>query len=213
MKKVFYSRISTVGQSDERQLQNLSGFDHIFSDKCSGTIALFERPKGKQIYTLLQSGELGELHIHSIDRLGRNMVDVLTVWNYLTEKSVKVICRNPSLSNFTANGEKDKFSQLMMGILSTMADFERTLIKERQLEGIRLRKEKGLYSGRKIGTKTCPADFLQSKKGLRIQGYLDKGYVIREISKIVGCSPNTVLKVKHLLKVAQPECRLEGTAG
>ncbi len=57
-------------------------------------------------------------------------------------EGVMVVCRNPSLRNLDENGKEDKFSQLMMSILSTMSDFERSLIRERQMEGIRLRKEK-----------------------------------------------------------------------
>ena len=51
--KLFYSRISHEDQNDERQLKNLKGFDYILSDKCSGSIPLFERPKGSQIKKLI----------------------------------------------------------------------------------------------------------------------------------------------------------------
>ena len=58
--KVFYSRISTNdgSQNDERQLQNLNGFDYVLSDKCSGTIPLWERPKGGQIKKLIDNKQL-----------------------------------------------------------------------------------------------------------------------------------------------------------
>ena len=151
--KVFYSRVSTSEQNDERQLQNLKGFDYILSDKCSGSIPLWERPKGKQIKTLIESNQLAELHVHSIDRLGRSLVNVMQVWSELTQKGITIVCRNPSLRNLTEDGKIDKFSQLMMGILSTMSDFERNLIRERQMERIRIRKERGLNGGRKIGSK------------------------------------------------------------
>jgi DNA invertase Pin-like site-specific DNA recombinase len=180
MKKVFYSRTSTVDQSDQRQLQNLSGFDYVLSDKISGIVPLFERPKGKQIQTLIDSNQLGELHIHSIDRLG-------------------IVCRNPSLRNLTEDGKVDKFSQLMMGILSTMSDFERSLIKERQLEGIRIFKEKQGYTGRKIGSTVSSEVFLKKPSSIKVKEYLSKGYKIREIASIVKCSPSTVVKVKKLI--------------
>ena len=72
--KVFYSRISSNdgSQNDERQLQNLKEFDYVLSDKCSGTIPLWERPKGSRIKKLITENKLKELHIHSIDRLGRS---------------------------------------------------------------------------------------------------------------------------------------------
>ena len=198
MKKVFYSRTSTSDQNDIRQLQNLTGFDYVLSDKISGIVPLFERPKGKQIKTLIESEQLGELHIHSIDRLGRSLVDVMQVWSDLTQKGVTIVCRNPSLRNLTEDGKVDKFSQLMMGILSTMSDFERSLIKERQMEGIRLFKERQGYTGRKIGTTISAEVFLKKPKSLKILDYLQKGYTVREIGSILKVSPSTVLKVKKL---------------
>jgi DNA invertase Pin-like site-specific DNA recombinase len=198
MKKVFYSRTSTAEQNDIRQLQNLSGFDYVLSDKISGMVPIFERPKGKQIKTLIESNQLGELHVHSIDRLGRNLVDVMQVWSDLTQKGITIVCRNPSLRNLTEDGKIDKFSQLMMGILSTMSDFERTLIKERQMEGIRLFKERQGYTGRKIGTTISSDVFLKKPRSLKILDYLQKGYTIREIGSILKVSPSTIVKVKKL---------------
>ena len=84
--KVFYSRVSTSEQNDERQLQNLKVYDYILSDKCSGLIPLYERPKGSQILKLIREGKLEHLEIHSIDRLGRNMIDILGVWSDLTQR-------------------------------------------------------------------------------------------------------------------------------
>jgi len=198
MKKVFYSRTSTADQNDIRQLQNLSGFDYVLSDKISGMVPIFERPKGRQIKTLIETNQLGELHVHSIDRLGRNLVDVMQVWSALTQKGITIVCRNPSLRNLTEDGKIDKFSQLMMGILSTMSDFERTLIKERQMEGIRLYKERQGYTGRKIGTTVSSEVFLKKPRSLKILEYLQKGYTIREIGFILKVSPSTIVKVKKL---------------
>ena len=67
--KVFYSRVSTEEQNDSRQLQNLKEFDYVFTDKCSGSIPLFERPKGSQIKKLIDNGNLSHVEVHSIDRL------------------------------------------------------------------------------------------------------------------------------------------------
>ena len=198
--KVFYSRISTNdgSQSDERQLQNIEGFDYVLSDKCSGTIPLWERPKGSQIKKLIDDGKLKELHIHSIDRLGRNTIDVLTIWKELTEPKVRIICRNPNFQNLNDEGKTDMFSELMISILSTMSDFERKMIKERQMEGIRIRKEKGLYHGRQIGSVESPLKFLQKPKTQNIIKDLQNGYSMREISEMRSCSLSTISKVKKL---------------
>jgi len=198
--KVFYSRISSSdgSQNDERQLQNLKGFDYILSDRCSGTIPIWERPKGSQIKKLIDSNELKELHIHSIDRMGRDTISVLSVWKELTELGVRIVCRNPNFQNLNEKGETDMFSELMISILSTMSDFERKMIRERQMEGIKIRKEKGLYKGRQIGTTITPMKFLTKEKPQKIMKDIDNGYSVREIMEMRKCSPSLVQKVKRL---------------
>ena len=197
--KVLYSRVSSESQNEERQVQRTEGFDYVLVDKCSGLIPLWERPQGSQIKKLIDSEQLSHLEIHSIDRLGRSTIDVLSVWKELTDNGVVVVCRNPSLRNLDENGKEDKFSQLMMSILSTMSDFERSLIRERQMEGIRLRKEKGLYKGRQIGTKESTERFLSKPKNQEIIKLLERGLKYSEIVKILGCSPNLIKKVKNLM--------------
>ena len=196
--KVYYSRVSTSQQNDERQLTNLEEFDYVLSDKCSGTIPLWERPQGRQIRKLIDKGELKELHIHSIDRLARNTLILLTIWKQLTDLGIRVVCRNPNFQNLTEDGKTDMFSELMISILSTMSDFEKKMIKERQMEGIRLRKEKGLYMGRQIGTKESNEKFLSKPKSKDILKDLGNGYSVREISKMRNCSYSTVYKVRDL---------------
>jgi DNA invertase Pin-like site-specific DNA recombinase len=196
--KVYYSRISTAEQNEERQLQNLTGFDYIFTDKCSGSIDLFDRPKGSQIKELIDQKKLAQLEIHSIDRLGRNTIDVLKTWQLLTDNSIKVVCRNPNLTNFKEDGSQDEVSQMIISILSTMATFERNMILQRQKEGIAIAKTKGIYRGRKVGTEETKLKFIEKSRNQKILGYLEKGYRYAEICKIVGCSFSTINKVKNI---------------
>jgi DNA invertase Pin-like site-specific DNA recombinase len=202
--KVFYSRISTNdgSQNDERQLQNLEGFDYVLSDKCSGSIPIWERPQGKQIKKLIDEGKLNHIEIHSIDRLGRNTLNVLAVWQELSELGVRVVCRNPNFQNLTEDGKTDMFSELLISILSTMSSFEKSMIKARQSEGIKVRKAKGLYSGREIGSSETKERFLSKPKNIKIIEYLNKGtHTYDDICKILRCSPATIKKVKDLILV------------
>jgi DNA invertase Pin-like site-specific DNA recombinase len=196
--KVYYSRVSTEEQNAERQLQELNGFDYIFTDTCSGSIEFFERPKGSQIKELIDTGQLTHLEIHSIDRLGRNTLDVLKTWQELTELGISINCRNPNLTNFKSDGSQYEVSEMIISILSTMAKFERKMILQRQKEGIRIAKEKGKYRGRKVGTKESKEKFIKKERNQKILEYLSKGYKYDEISKIVGCSYTTILKVKSV---------------
>lgn len=199
--KVFYSRVSSSdgSQNPERQLMNTKNYDYVFNDTCSGSIPLFERPKGQQIKDLLLSNKLELLEVHSIDRLGRNTVDVLQTWALLTESGAKVKCRNPLIQNIDENGKPDKFSELLMSILSVMGQYERNMIKERQREGIAIAKQKGKYSGRRVGTIESKEQLLAKPKSQEILKYINKGYTYDEIRKIIGCSKTTIGKVKRAL--------------
>jgi DNA invertase Pin-like site-specific DNA recombinase len=198
--KVFYSRISTdEGQTHKRQLQDLKGFDYVFCDVVSGSTRLFERGKGKEIKKLLDEEKLTHLEVHSIDRLGRNTIDVLSTWKELSDKGVTVVCRNPNIRNFDDNGNPDKFSELLLSILSVMYSFEKDTINQRQKEGIRLKMMTNpeVYIGRRVGTTYSPEVFLQRKKSQDVLTYLKKNtHTYKEISKILGVSETTISKVK-----------------
>jgi DNA invertase Pin-like site-specific DNA recombinase len=198
--RVKYIRCSSASQNPERQDQD-KNFDYIFTDFCSGSLPLFQRPKGLQIKRLLADNKLTELHIHSIDRLGRSTLDVLSVWEELTSMGIIIVCANPSIRNITTDGKVDKFSELLMSILSMMSQFEKNLIKERQMEGIRLRQAKGLYTGRKVASRTSPEQHIKKDRSQKILKYLSDGnYTFFEISKILKVSPVTIRKTKNIAK-------------
>ena len=198
--KVLYSRVSTLGQNPERQLTKSKEYDYVLTDFCSGSIPLFQRPQGSQLKKIIDEGHKVSIHISSIDRLGRDLLSTIQIWDELTKKGIKIVCQNPNITNLTEDGKVDKFSELMMSILSIMSSLEKSLIKERQMEGIRVRREKGLYSGRRIGTTETIDRFLLKKKNQQIIDYLKKGtYSYQEIGKIVGCSTTTITKVKKVL--------------
>ena len=200
--KVFLSRVSTDEQSELRQIQNVEGFDKVIIDKCSGLVDLWNRPNivKNKIKKLVDNGTIKHIEVHSIDRLGRDTLSVLSVWKELTEKGVRVICRNPNFQNLTESGEKDYFSELLLNILSTMSSFEKSMIKTRQMEGIRVTQmispEK--YSGRKQNTKESTLKFLQ--KHSKAISYLEMGMKGVEVSKLCDISLNTITKIKKRLQ-------------
>lgn len=197
--KVFYSRVSTEEQNDSRQLINLKEFDYVFTDKCSGSIPLFERPKGSQIQKLINSNNLTHVEVHSIDRLGRDTISVLQLWKELTDKGIRLVCRNPNFQNLNDDGKTDMFSELMISILSTMSDFERKMIRERQREGIERCKIEGKYRGRQVGTSETIIKFLSKPKTIMIHKDIENGYTTKEISYRCRCSFSTIDKVKKYI--------------
>lgn len=198
--KVFYSRVSSTdgSQNPERQLQNLEGFDYVLVDQCSGTIPLYERPKGSQIKKLIDEGKLEHLEVHDFTRLGRSTLDCLSVYKELTEKDIRIVSRNPYIRNIDDNGRPDSFSECLLSLVVVLGTYERSLLLERQREGINLRKEKGLYAGRQIGTIETPEKFMSKPKTKKILSYLNKGYSYNDISSIIPCSKTTIVRVKKM---------------
>lgn len=199
--KILYTRVSTQEQNPDRQLTNVDGFDYVLVDRCSGLIDLFDRPKGSQIKKLIDDGKLTHLEIHSIDRIHRTTIGAIQLWKYFTDLNITLVCRNPNIRNFDANGNPDKFSETLMSLLAVMSGFEKSLIKERQMEGIRLRQAKGLYMGRRINTQETPEKHLQKERSIRILDYLKKGtYTAREVAAILNTSTATITKTKKIAK-------------
>lgn len=203
---VLYTRVSTLEQNPDRQLTNSKDYDYVLTDYCSGSIPLYERPKGSEVKKMIDNRTLTRLVIHDVTRIGRNTLDVLSIWSELTERGIIIECKNPNIRNINDDGKVDKFSELMLSILSTMSQFEKSLIRERQLEGIKVRKEKGLYGGRRIGTVDSVQSFLKKKRSQDILNYLSKGtYSYDEISKILSVSTTTITKVKKMSQMSSKQ--------
>jgi DNA invertase Pin-like site-specific DNA recombinase len=140
-KRVAYKRVSSVDQNEARQLEGVE-FDKEFTDKVSGKDT--NRPKLQAALEYLRDGDV--LVIHSMDRLARNLDDLRKVVTGLTRRGVQVQFIKEGLL-FT--GEDNAMSNLLLNVMGAFAEFERALIRERQLEGIALAKKAGVYTGRK----------------------------------------------------------------
>ena len=155
-----YVRVSMKDQNEGRQLMALSPYSiphgNIFVDKASGKD--FNRPKYKKLLERLRPGDV--LYIKSIDRLGRNYVEIIEQWHYLTRKlgaDIKVIDM-PLLDTTYCKDLLGTFiADLVLQVLSFSAQLEREYILQRQAEGIVIAKSKGVVFGRK--TVTIPEDF------------------------------------------------------
>lgn len=138
---VGYVRVSTLDQNIERQLEGMK-LVKVFTDKASGKDT--KRPQLQAALDYLREGDT--LVVHSMDRLGRNMLDLLQTIKSLNDRGVAVQFVKERL---TFSGEDAPMSKLQLGILAAVAEFERSLIRERQREGIAIAKKKGVYKGRK----------------------------------------------------------------
>jgi DNA invertase Pin-like site-specific DNA recombinase len=152
--KVFgYARVSTKDQSLDRQIQQLLEYgideDCIFADKCSGKD--FERYEYKTLLNRLRDDDL--VVICSIDRLGRNYTEIVKQWDYITntiQANIKVLDMPllDTTSNDENNLDKKFLSNMVLQILSYVAEKERLNTKERQRQGIAIARAKGKRIGR-----------------------------------------------------------------
>lgn len=197
MKKVNYQRCSTAEQNVARQ--EIQGMDKTFTDYCSGSIEFKKRVQGSKLIKLIDAGEIQELHIDSIDRLGRNTLDVLTTINYLASKNVCLVSRKEGLSTLI-DGKPNPLSALMIGILSTLAEFELSRIRERAYEGRESAKLKGAYkhNGNERKSESI-LEFMSKSTSRAIKKHLLQGHSLRSTAKLTNCSPGKVVKVKKYL--------------
>lgn len=196
--KVFISRVSTEDQSELRQIQNVEHFDKVVIDRCDGDIALWERPQTSKLKRLVDDGTIKHIEFHQVDRMGRNLKNILEEYEELTNKGIRVVCREPYFQNFTESGEEDIFSKLLLSILGSVGAYEKSLIKIRQKQGIEQTKRlfPHKYSGRKQNTKEDRLKFLSKPKNAKAVEYLKQGFKCVETAKLVGLHINTITKIK-----------------
>lgn len=177
MAHIAYLRVSTTEQNTDRQLTD-TGFewDKTFTDKCSG--GSVQRPALEQLKEYVREGDT--VHVHSIDRLARNLVDLKQLVDEWNSQGVSVQFHKEGLT-FTAGGS-DHMAELMLNMLGAVAQFELSMIQERRQEGIEKAKAAGKYKGK-------PAN---EKNHQRIAELRSQGVSLRKIAKEVGVSLSTV---------------------
>jgi DNA invertase Pin-like site-specific DNA recombinase len=195
---VLYCRVSTLDQKTDRQRVNERDYGLVVEDKCSGGVPFFEREGGREIKKLLDKGVLTSLSVWTIDRLGRDLRDILNTIHFFTSKHIPIHFLSQGLVTLDEHGKENPISRLIISILGIVGEMERSQIRERQLEGIRLAKLKGVYKGRVKGSREDVGAFLSKKSNKEALAYLKKGYKAVEVAKLTGLHLNTITKIKKL---------------
>lgn len=184
---VGYVRVSSLDQNPERQLEELKAMqvEKIFMDKLSGKNV--KRPELQNMLNFVREGDT--LVVHSLDRLARNLSDLLTMVQDLTGRGVSVRFLNERL-DFDAGKEASPVAKLMLCMVGVFAEFERSMIKRRQAEGIALAKERGVYKGRQ---RSVTDEQIQE-----VRSMIDMGVPLSKAVKKVGISRTTAYKYFNL---------------
>lgn len=143
---VGYIRVSSIDQNPERQREalNAAGVEKTFEDYASGKNA--NRPQFKEMMTFLREGD--RLTVLSLDRLGRSLLDLIKIVDELGARGVAIKFLNENLE-FDSGKSASPTAKLMLHLIGAFAEFERSMIRTRQQEGIELAKERGVYTGRR----------------------------------------------------------------
>ena len=187
-----YIRVSTKQQKIDRQYEEIKALNiddkHIYIDKESGKD--FDRTNYRKLIKKIKKDDL--LIVKSIDRLGRNYKMILDEWAYITktkEADIKVLDMPLLDTRIEGKNLVGKFiSDIVLQVLSFVAENERNNIKQRQAEGIRIAKEKGVKFGR-------PKVVLPSNTNEIIKRYINKEITNIEAAKIIGVSRGTFFRV------------------
>jgi len=197
--KVLYVRISSLDQKTDRQRVQESEFNLVIEDKVSGSVPFFERQGGKMVLDLVEKGEIEELSVFQIDRLGRDVRDIVNTIHFFTKRQICISFISQGLKTLNPDKTENSISKMVINILGIVSEIERTQILERQRQGIDLAKAKGIYKGRKTGTQEDTLKFLSKPKNKKVIELLRKGYKSKDISQLVGVHINTITKIKKLL--------------
>ena len=178
--RVGYLRVSTVDQNTDRQLDGVA-LDKAFTDKASGKDT--NRPELARALEYVREGDT--LVVHSMDRLARNLEDLRRIVRELTGKGVRVEFAKESL---TFTGEDSAMNTLLLSMLGAVAEFERSMILERQREGIAIAKAAGKYKGRKASLSQTQVQELRER--------LAAGESVTVLAADYGVSRQTVYNYK-----------------
>lgn len=176
--KIGYVRVSTVEQNTARQLVGIT-LDRVFEEKVSAKNN-GNRPVLREMLGFIRDGD--DLYVHSMARLARNLKDLLTLVTTITDKGVTLHFVKENLT-FEAKAKATPFNKLLLGLLGSVAEFERELILERQREGIAQAKARGAYKGRKP---IAPEKIEKAKE------LLAQGMTRTEAAKTVGMGRTTL---------------------
>jgi DNA invertase Pin-like site-specific DNA recombinase len=180
--RVGYIRVSTFDQNTERQLEGVA-LDKVFTDKASGKD--IHRPEFTRLLDFVREGDI--VIVHSMDRLARNLDDLRSIVSSLTKQGIMVEFAKEKL---TFTGQDSPMSNLLLSVMGAFAEFERSLIRERQLEGIAIAKAKGVYKGRKRS--------LNQEQIIRLKMLISQGFSKTKVAKEMGVSRETLYKYQRL---------------
>ena len=197
LRAAIYARVSTVDQNCDRQVGDLEAFAAraeyevvgIWRETASGTKD--QRPERKKILALAQARKIDVILVTELTRWGRSMVDLVHSLQSLQAWNVSLIAQTGIQFDLATPQGK-----LMAGLMATLAEFERDLLRERVKSGLAAAKARGKRLGRAEGQ--CPSD----RHAPRVLRMIEGGRSYREIARDLHLSKNTVAAIVQRSRLA-----------
>jgi DNA invertase Pin-like site-specific DNA recombinase len=182
-KRIAYIRVSSEGQNTSRQDQQIEELkvDKVFMEKVSGK-NIQDRPQFQMMLEYAREDDI--IYCADLSRWGRSLMDIKSTITDLTKRGVTVIFLK---ENLTFSGNDDPMSNLLLGILSSLSEWERAVIKSRQMEGVKIAQEKGIYKER-CGRKPK----LSEEQTIEVKRRVEAGEKRSDLAVAYGVSRQTV---------------------
>jgi len=189
--KVGYRRVSAVDQKLDRQ--DLGEVDRVFEEKISGRDR--NRPKLEELIRFVREGD--QVIVYSIDRLARSLDDLKKIVEEINDKGASVTFKKESLT--FSPGRSDPMAMFQLHLMGAFAQFEREVIRQRQIEGIEIAKAKGKYTGSRPWTDHDQIAELLETTDIKV----------KEIARRTGASQSTIFRIlRERFGMTRAELRL-----
>ena len=207
MKTLRYVRVSSQQQNTSRQIEegDKTKYDFFLEEKVSGKTELFSREKGSIIKELVLEGKVDVVSIYSVDRISRNLKDLLSVIDFFHENGVALQIDNLGITSLV-EGKVNPSIMIIVQMMGAFSQLENEWRKERQMEGIRRAKEKGVYEMREHHRRRETKKEFLNKHRKTIE-LIEKYPSMKnlELAKLGGVHFNTITKIRKMIGVQKME--------
>lgn len=193
----YYIRTSHYLQNIGIQEDKIQADWKVYKDEgVSGRVLFADRPMARKLLKDIEAGKVSQVVVNRLDRLGRDTADILATIKAIHKHGIGIVSIKEGITTMV-DGKENPMSNLLIAILSSIAEFEYHRIKEKTLEGIARGKRMGVYRGRKKGAVEPYESFIKKPKVKKVKLMLEEGLSIRKICDLLECSPNFIYKVRE----------------
>ena len=199
-KVAYYLRTSHYLMNISTQVDKIEDGWKVYKDEgISGRISFKERKAGIKLLQDIKDGKITEVKILRIDRLGRNVQDILDTINTIHSYGVPINSLSEGITTLDDKGNVTPTTGLLVNVLSSLSEFFYHQNREKILNGIELAKQNPeKYKGRLPGSVQDITTYMNKPKTKKMLEMLKQGNSVRSIVRILECSPNSVYKLKKL---------------